>query len=68
MEKVQNLQENICPSNWFFVEEFMSIAQAFEKEKQIQGWSRAKKKALIEGNFDKLVLLSKNYSQFGKQE
>lgn len=31
---------------------------AFEREKQVQRWSRAKKKALIESDKDKLVELS----------
>lgn len=31
---------------------------AVEREKQIKGWFKPKKKALIEGNFDKLQLLS----------
>jgi len=39
---------------------------AYAREKQIQGWSRRKKKALIDGDFDQLIHLSKNFSQFGK--
>jgi predicted GIY-YIG superfamily endonuclease len=31
--------------------EFASIAEAFAYEKQVQGWSRAKREALINGNF-----------------
>ena len=34
------------------------LKDAIEREKQIKGWSKAKKKALIEGNFHKLQLLS----------
>jgi 5-(carboxyamino)imidazole ribonucleotide synthase len=34
------------------------LKDAVEREKQIKGWSKAKKKALIEGNFHKLQLLS----------
>jgi putative endonuclease len=37
-------------------------------EKQIKGWSRKKKKALIEENWEDLVKFSKNYSEFGRHE
>ncbi len=39
---------------------FTDPYQAFEFEKQIKGWSRNKKKALIDENWDLLVKLSKN--------
>jgi putative endonuclease len=38
------------PSKLIYCEEFPRIDEAFYREKQIQGWSRAKKKALIEKN------------------
>ena len=34
------------------------LKDAVERERQIKGWSKAKKNALIEGNFHKLQLLS----------
>ena len=34
------------------------LKDAVDREIQIKGWSKAKKKALIEGNFHKLQLLS----------
>jgi len=34
---------------------------AIKREKQIKGWTRAKKEALIEQNWEKLNELSKNY-------
>jgi putative endonuclease len=37
-------------------------------EKQIKGWSRKKKKALIDENWDDLIAFSKNYSQFGSHQ
>lgn len=46
------------PVKLVYVEEYLSIASAFEREKQIQGWSRAKKEALIDGKFDALPNLS----------
>jgi len=42
-----------------YVEEYQSISDAFIREKQIQGWSRAKKKVLIEGENEKLPKLAK---------
>ena len=42
---------------WF--EEFPRIDQAFYREKQIQGWRREKKEALIKGEYDKLPGLAK---------
>ncbi|MDO9153047.1 MAG: GIY-YIG nuclease family protein [Paludibacter sp.] len=41
-------------------EEFQRTDDAFYREKQVQGWSRKKKEALINVNFDKLPELSKN--------
>jgi predicted GIY-YIG superfamily endonuclease len=39
--------------------EFDSIAQAFAFEKRIQGWGRAKREALIRGDYDELIALSR---------
>ena len=36
---------------------------AIQYEKQIKGWSRRKKQALINGDWNDLVKFSKNYSQ-----
>ena len=46
--------------------EFNDVVQAIRFEKQIKGWSRAKKKALIHDNFDRLQLLSecRNFTHF----
>ena len=41
---------------WF--EYYNDINQAIEKEKQIKGWNRKKKQALIDDNFDLIVELS----------
>ena len=38
--------------------EFTDVIQAILFEKQIKGWSRAKKQALIDGDFDCLQILS----------
>ena len=41
-----------------FYQEFNDVLQAIYFEKKIKGWSRAKKEALISGNFDMLQILS----------
>ncbi|MBK7435704.1 MAG: GIY-YIG nuclease family protein [Saprospiraceae bacterium] len=48
------------PVKLLYFEEFNRIDHAFYREKQVQGWSRKKKEALISGKFDSLPLLSKN--------
>ncbi|SRR5690554_4072504 len=47
------------PVELLYYEYYTNIADAFYREKQIQRWSRAKKEALINGEFDKLPKLSK---------
>ena len=48
---------------WF--EAFADPNEAIKIEKQLKGWSRRKKIALIQKNWNQLVKYSKNYSQFG---
>ncbi len=43
--------------------EFSRIADAYAFEKQVQGWSRAKRRALIDGRLDDLPELSRCRSQ-----
>jgi len=50
---------NRRPVDLVFFCEFTDINLAIEKEKQIKKWSRAKKIALINGDFDSLPNLSK---------
>jgi putative endonuclease len=50
------------PVKLVYLEEYDRLDAAYSREKQIQGWTRRKKKALIEGNFDKLIQLSKSKS------
>ena len=47
------------PVELVYVEEFGSIGEAYAREKQVQGWSRKKRGALIAGDFDALPGLSK---------
>ena len=46
------------PVKLLYYEEFDRIDKAFEREKQVQGWSRKKKEALISNNMEELHLLS----------
>ena len=50
------------PVKLLYYEEFDRIDEAFFREKQVQGWSRKKKEALISGNYEKLPELSRSYS------
>jgi putative endonuclease len=52
------------PVKLVYCEEYKRIEEAFAREKQVQGWSRRKKQALIEGNMKDLVEFSKNFTQF----
>ncbi|MEQ1555274.1 MAG: GIY-YIG nuclease family protein, partial [Gallionella sp.] len=47
-----------CPVKLVYYETFDRIDEAFAREKQVQGWSRVKKIALINGNTDALPSLS----------
>ncbi|GAB4251975.1 MAG: hypothetical protein Kow0079_06350 [Vicingaceae bacterium] len=42
-------------------EEFQKIDAAYYREKQVQGWNRKKKEALINGEFEKLPDLAVAY-------
>ncbi len=46
------------PVKLIYYEEFESVGEAFRREKQIQGWSRQKKMALIKKNIKELKLLA----------
>ena len=55
-----NFTKAHLPIELVYVEEFPRIDEAFCREKQIQGWSRKKKEALINGDFDELQKLAKS--------
>jgi putative endonuclease len=56
---------NKRPLALMHVEEFTDILEAIAREKQIKGWSRQKKKALISMDYQKLVELSKSHPSTG---
>ena len=47
------------PVELVYSAEFPDIRQAYAAEKQVQGWSRAKREALIRGDFEVLPGLAK---------
>ena len=53
-----NYTSKRLPVTIVFLERFQTRDEAFMAERQIKGWSRKKKDALIEKNFDRLVELS----------
>lgn len=53
-----NFTKAHLPVKLVYTEEFSRIEDAFYREKQIQGWSRKKKEALISGNFNALHKLA----------
>jgi putative endonuclease len=53
-----NFTRKYLPVKLVYYEEFERIDDAFYREKQIQGWSRKKKEALIKGETGKLHSLS----------
>lgn len=59
--KGANHTKKRLPVQLVYLEEFQRIDDAFVREKQIQGWNRFKKEALIKKNFDALPKLSMAY-------
>ena len=50
------------PVELVYAQEFPSEHEAFLRERQVKGWTRAKKEALIRGDFEALIGLSKSRS------
>ena len=55
-----NYTKTRLPVKLVYHEEFQRIDEAFYREKQVQGWSRKKKQALINGHYELLPKLSKS--------
>ena len=47
------------PVKLVYAAKFASVADAYEREKQVQGWGRKKREALIRGDYDALPELAK---------
>jgi putative endonuclease len=56
------------PVRLVYCEYYDRITDAYQRKKQVQGWSRRKKQALIEENAEKLVEYSRNYTQYPPSE
>ena len=61
-----NYTSKRLPVKLVYYEEYERIADAFYREKQVQGWRRAKREALINGNLELLPALAKKV--FDKSE
>ena len=48
------------PVQLVWTQDFAERYEALAAERQIKGWSRAKKQALIDGDWEKLSLLARN--------
>ena len=51
------------PMELVFLEELGSRDEAFRRERQIKGWSRSKKEALMANDWERLVRLSQSASR-----
>jgi predicted GIY-YIG superfamily endonuclease len=60
--EVKGYTSSRLPVEVVYVCEFPTEHDAFLRERQVKGWSRAKKEALARGDFDALVELSKSRS------
>ncbi|HAW57670.1 MAG TPA: hypothetical protein DCX03_01435 [Bacteroidales bacterium] len=54
-----NYTKKRLPVDLVYFEEYSSVADAFYREKQVQGWTRKKKEALINGEYEDLKSLAK---------
>src|SRR5271169_295023 len=53
---------NRRPVKLMYIEESSDVLATISREKQIKGWTRKKKEALIAKDHEKLIELSKSYS------
>ena len=58
--KGANFNRKYLPVKLVYHCKFLSFSEAHKREKHIQGWSHAKKQALVDGDFDQLSHLSKS--------
>ncbi len=56
------------PLKLVYYQEFADFNQTMLFEKQVKGWSRKKKQALIESRWDDLKSFSRNYTEYRKPE
>ena len=51
------------PVELIFSQEFQSRAEALERERQVKGWSRAKKEALVRGEWAEISRLAQSHTK-----
>lgn len=56
------------PVELVFCEEFVDVGEAYAMEKRIQGWSRKKREALMNGDFASLKSASSRKTKYQKGE
>jgi putative endonuclease len=54
-----NYTSKRLPVELVYYEQYERIDEAFNREKQVQGWGRKKKEALVDGRWDDLPILAK---------
>ncbi|MBI4212550.1 MAG: GIY-YIG nuclease family protein [Deltaproteobacteria bacterium] len=59
---IEGYTKNRRPLRLIFCEQFSSREDAFQRERQIKGWSRLKKEALIKEDWELLSFLSRKKS------
>lgn len=64
--KAANHTQKRLPVKLVCHEEFQRVDEAFSREKQVQGWSRKKKEALINSQHEKLPQPSTAYRELKK--
>ncbi|MCI0844441.1 MAG: GIY-YIG nuclease family protein [Chloroflexi bacterium] len=64
----QGYTQNRLPVHLVFAQESPSRQDAIAKEHQIKGWSRAKKEALITGDWDRLTVLARRSSKMANPD
>ncbi len=52
------------PVELVYWQDFDRVTDAINAERQLKGWSRAKKEALMRGDLENLVRLSRNRTQY----
>ncbi len=50
-----------------YCKEYQYVNDVIKREKQIKGWSRKKKEALIDGDFEELKRLAKSKTKISKE-
>ena len=61
--EIDNYTSKRRPVELVFSEGFVTREEAMRAERQIKGWSRAKKEALIKGNWNQLKQLSRAHGE-----